>query len=257
MNNPNPFLPKGSLLELQGRRRSRLKLAVFCVLAVCITGLVAVLIQGCKREKPDTDLNPPPMDTNDMGMTDTNMPPTNEVSNPPVTVPPMETSNFPAVVPPPVAPVQPAAPAASEYVVVKGDTLGKIAKKNGVSLKALEDANPGVIPTKLKIGQKLAIPAGSGASAETSAPAAAGDMGTASYTVKSGDTLSKIAKRNGTTVKAIEAANGLITTKIKVGQKLKIPSKAEAAPAAPAPVSDTTSALPPESTPAPTTGPGQ
>ena len=257
MNNPNPFVPKGSLLELQGRRRSRLKLAVFCVLAVCITGLVAALIQGCKREKPDTDLNPPPMDTNDMEMTDTNLPPTNEVSNPPVTVPPVETSNFPAVVPPPVAPVQPAAPAASEYVVVKGDTLGKIAKKNGVSLKALEDANPGVVPTKLKIGQKLAIPAGTGTPPETSAPAAAGDMGTASYTVRSGDTLSKIAKRNGTTVKAIEAANGLITTKIKVGQKLKIPSKVEAAPAAPAPVSDATSALPPASIPAPTTGPGQ
>ena len=33
--------------------------------------------------------------------------------------------------------------AATEYVVVKGDTLGKIAKKNGVTLKAIEAANPG------------------------------------------------------------------------------------------------------------------
>jgi LysM repeat protein len=254
MNNPNPFVPKGSLLELQGRRRSRLKLAVFCVLAVSITGLVAGLIQGCKREKPDTDLNPPPMDTNAMETPDTNMPPMNEVSNPPVSVPPMEASNTPAVVPAPVAPAPAPVPAASEYVVVKGDTLGKIAKKNGVSLKALEDANPGVVPTKLKIGQKLALPAGSGASAEAAAPAAGADMGTTSYTVKSGDTLGTIAKRNGTTVKAIETANGLTSTKIKVGQKLKIPSKAEAAPAAPAP------ALPPVSTPAPTTAapaPGQ
>ena len=52
MNNPNPFVPKGSLLEQQSQRRSRLKLAVFCVLAVSVTGLVAMLIQGCKREKP-------------------------------------------------------------------------------------------------------------------------------------------------------------------------------------------------------------
>ncbi|HEX7569025.1 MAG TPA: LysM peptidoglycan-binding domain-containing protein, partial [Verrucomicrobiae bacterium] len=60
--------------------------------------------------------------------------------------------------------------------------------------------------------------------------------GTASYTVKSGDTLTKIAKAHRTTVKAIEAANGLTTTKIAVGKKLKIPSKAEAAPVTPAPV---------------------
>ena len=55
MNNPNPFVPKGSLLEQQSQRRSRLKLAVFCVLAVTVTGLVAMLIQGCKREKPSDE----------------------------------------------------------------------------------------------------------------------------------------------------------------------------------------------------------
>ena len=55
MNNPNPFVPKGSLLEQQSQRRSRLKLAVFCVLAVTVTGLVAALIQGCKREKPSDE----------------------------------------------------------------------------------------------------------------------------------------------------------------------------------------------------------
>jgi LysM repeat protein len=62
-------------------------------------------------------------------------------------------------------------------------------------------------------------------------------MGGETYTVKSGDSLTKIAKAHGTTVKAIESENNLSTTKIKVGQKLKIPAKAEAAaPAAPAPV---------------------
>ncbi|HEY2329740.1 MAG TPA: LysM peptidoglycan-binding domain-containing protein [Verrucomicrobiae bacterium] len=252
MNNPNPFVPKGSLLELQSARRSRLKLAVFCVLAVCVTGLTAMLIQGCKREKPDTDLNPPPLDLSTNASTDTNLPPM-EVSNPPVVLPPM--TNPPVVVPP----VEPVAPAAgSEYTVVAGDSLAKIAKKNGVTLKSLEAANPGVVPTKLKIGQKLTIPAGGTLSAGASAAPAAADMGGATYTVKSGDTLTKIAKKNGTTVKAIESANGLTTTKIKVGQKLKIPSKAEAAPAvaAPVPMVDTTSApaLPPVAAPAPAPG---
>ncbi len=250
MTNPNPFVPKGSLLEQQSARRSRLKLAVFCVLAISVTGLTAMLIQGCKREKPDTDLNPPTVDTNAVAM-DTNFPPI-EASNPPVVMPPVVTN--PPVVTPPVVTPDVAPVGGSEYVVVKGDSLAKIAKKNGVTLKALQAANPGVIPTKLKVGQKLVIPAGGKAAADSAAPtiSAAGDVGTASYTVKSGDTLTKIAKKNGTTVKAIEAANGLSTTKIKVGQKLKIPSKAEAAaPAAPVPVAaEPAPALPPISAPA-------
>jgi len=45
------------------------------------------------------------------------------------------------------------------------------------------------------------------------------------YTVKSGDMLITIAKANSTTVKAIKSANNLTTDSIKVGQKLKIPTK--------------------------------
>lgn len=257
MNNPNPFVPKGSLLEQQSQRRSRLKLAVFCVLAVSVTGLVAMLIQGCKREKPsDETLNPPALDTNSIAM-DTNSL-ANSVSNPPVTVPPVSTNVAPVL--PPVNQVttplvDTTVPAAgSEYVVVKGDSPAKIAKKNGVSTKALLAANPGLVPTKLKVGQKLTIPAGGKTSADAATPsvAAGGDTAGATYTVKSGDTLTKIAKKNGTTAKAIQAANGLTTTKIKVGQKLKLPVKAEAAaPAAPAVEAAPAPALPPVSVPAP------
>jgi LysM repeat protein len=230
MNKSNPFVPKGSLLEQQSQRRSHLKIAVSCVLAVSILGLVGMLIQGCKREQPNTDLNPPLFtETNPPDMMGTNPPPL-DATNPPIVLPPVLPTNPPVVVPPVVE-----APAGSEYVVVKGDSLAKIAKKNGVTLKALEAANPGVIPTKLKIGQKLVIPAGGKTSADAAAPlsAATGDAGTATYTVKSGDTLTKIAKAHGTTVKAIQAANNLTTTKISVGKKLKIPSKASAAPVAP------------------------
>lgn len=41
------------------------------------------------------------------------------------------------------------------YSVVKGDTLGSIAKKVGISLKALQELNAGVDSNKLRIGQKL------------------------------------------------------------------------------------------------------
>jgi LysM repeat protein len=229
MNNTNPFVPQGSVLE-QNKRRSRMKIAVFCVLAVGVCGLTAMLIQGCKREQ-SADITPP-VDTNTFAA-DTNLPPVS--TNPPVMLPPAETN-----LPPVVAPVVPEA-SGTEYVVVKGDTLGKIAKKNGVTLKMLEAANPGVVPTKLKVGQKLTLPAGG-----TAAPAAPGvsagtDMTGGSsesaetYVVKSGDTLTKIAKSHGTTVKAVESENNLSTTKIKVGQKLKIPAAAGAVVAAPAP----------------------
>ena len=237
MNNPNPFVPKGSLLEQQNKRHSRLKFAVFCVLAVGIVGLTAMLIQGCKREQTEENITPT-VETNLSPTIETNLPQV-EANNPPVQPPPM-------VVPPAVTEA-----AATEYVVVKGDTLAKIAKKNGVTLKALKAANPGVEPTKLRVGQKLSIPA-SAAAAPEALTGTSGGEGT--YTVKSGDTLTKIAKAHGTTVKAIESENNLTTTKIKVGQKLKIPAKAEAlTPAAPV---SSVPAMPPQGTmPAPASAP--
>jgi LysM repeat protein len=234
MNSPNPFVPQGSLLEQQSQRRSRLKFAVFCILAVGITGLTAMLIQGCKREQTETENQQPPEMTNEM-TANTNPPPV-EASNPPVAPPPVVTTPAPAP------------PAESEYVVVKGDSFWKIAKKNGVTVKALEAANPGVDAAKLKVGQKLVIPAASSAGSAESATDMTGSAsapgGEQIYIVKSGDTLAKIARRNGTTVKAIESENGLSTTRIKVGEKLKIPAKAESAPpaAAPAPAPASNSA---------------
>jgi LysM repeat protein len=247
MNNPNPFVPKGSLLEEQSKRRSRLKLAVLCAVAVGGVGLMGMLIQGCKREQV-ADQTPPP-DTNTVAVADTNPPPV-EASNPPVAVPPV------------VAPAPVPEAAGAEYVVVKGDSFAKIAKKNGVSVKAIQAANPGVEPTKLKVGQKLSIPASAGgaaAPAMTGGPAAAGPgTGGEAYTVKSGDTLTKIAKAHGTTVKAIKAASNMATDHIKVGQKLTIPAKAEAAAPAPAPVPVAPAPAPapaPSTTPAPAGAP--
>ena len=41
------------------------------------------------------------------------------------------------------------------YKVKSGDTLAKIAKAHGVTLKALEAANPNVDPNHIKVGLKL------------------------------------------------------------------------------------------------------
>ena len=59
---------------------------------------------------------------------------------------------------PPAKPT-PATPAkARTYIVASGDTLARISRKTGVSVTALQAANPGVVPTKLKPGQTLNLP---------------------------------------------------------------------------------------------------
>lgn len=224
MNNLNPLIPQGSNLEQKIKGRSRVKLAVFIVLAAHVLFLGPLLIQGCKREQPSTTT----AETNAL-------PPLESLTNelPPLTnaaTQPTADTN------PPVAPV-PGAPAAgaTEYTVVKGDSFYTISKKFGVTMKAIADANPGVDSTKLQIGKTLHIPAPVPASPATAVTSAASQTATGEtlYVVKSGDTLSKIATDHGTTIKAIRSANNLTTDKIKVGQKLTLPAPKTTPPAAP------------------------
>ncbi|MGH7943260.1 MAG: LysM peptidoglycan-binding domain-containing protein [Limisphaerales bacterium] len=238
MNNPNPFLPQGSLLQQQSKRRSRLKLGVFCVLAVGISGLAAMLIQGCKREQenpPETDNTAPAtQQTNDMSQGETNVPTAeNQGATPEAPAPASPQAPANAALPvAPVLPATPVLPTENEYVVVRGDYLQKIAKENGTTVKAIEAANPGLSPTRLRIGQKLIIPAGAtGANAAGETANGLAANGDEIYVIKSGDTLSKIAHHYGVTVKAIMTENNLTTTKINVGKKLEIPAKQAAEPA--------------------------
>lgn len=49
---------------------------------------------------------------------------------------------------------------ASTYTVRRGDSLYMIARRQGVTLDALMEANPGVAPGRLMVGDRLCIPAG-------------------------------------------------------------------------------------------------
>ena len=244
MINPNPFVPKGSLLEQQSARRSRLKLGVFCVIAVSSLSLVAMLIQGCKREQP-AEPTMPEIPTNTPAMTETNPP----VADTNIFVLP---TNTPPIVVPPLAETVPG----SEYLVVKGDSLTTIAKAHHVSLKDLQAANPGVDSKHLKLKQKITIPAATAPPAGISTPVAGIEPAAGeTYTVKSGDTLTTIAKKHGITVKALQAANNLTTTKIKVNEKLKLPAKAEKA--LPPVIDSVPAAAPALSMPVPAPAPGK
>ena len=56
------------------------------------------------------------------------------------------------------APANPRPPKAHTHVVSSGETMAGIARKCGVSLSALEAANPGVSPKKIRVGQSLNLP---------------------------------------------------------------------------------------------------
>jgi peptidoglycan endopeptidase LytE len=213
------------MLEQKNKGRARVKIAVFVVLAIHGIGLLALLMQGCKKEPDISNQSAADQATNTTA-------PAFEQTNPPVadtSPPPHGTSN--AVETPSV----PTAAAQGDYTIAKGDTYSTIAKKFHVTVKAITDANPGVEPTKLKIGQTIHIPAptlATGSSSNANGTTLAASNGTSQiYTVKSGDSLTKIASEFGVTVKAIRSANSLTTDKIVVGQKLKIPVKT--APTAP------------------------
>lgn len=132
------------------------------------------------------------------------------------------------------------------YKVKSGDNLGRIAGRYHVTVKQLQQWNH-LRNTNLRIGQKLIIYRRGGGSktssaatkAPTKAASAAKDTEVASsapvstssgdftlYTVKSGDTLYSIAKNYpGVSANDIMSFNGISSSKIKVGMKLKIPKK--------------------------------
>ena len=119
------------------------------------------------------------------------------------------------------------------YVVKKGDYLGKIAARNGVSVSQIKQWN-NLRSNNLRIGQRLVIYKGgapkatavaSTAKTSSSASASSGQSGYTTYTVRKGDTLYKIASRYpGVSSNDIMKYNG-ISSSIKVGQKIKIPQK--------------------------------
>jgi len=241
-------------MEQKNKGRARVKIAVFIVLAIHGIGLMALLMQGCQKP-PEPPLTPPePTNATPPFVEPTNTPtaPTNAATAP---VNPAVPPANPTSVENPAPPALPAG--GTEYVVAKGDNFSTLAKKFHVSVKAITEANPGVDSTKLKIGQKLQIPAAAPtgpAAAATASTEVVSTGGEQAYTVKSGDNLSSIAKEKGTTVKALRAANNLKTDRITVGQKLKIPVKASTpatggtAPTEPA--SGTSTATPPAALPA-------
>ena len=139
------------------------------------------------------------------------------------------------------------------HKVKSGEYLGKIATKYRVSVNQIKKWN-NLKSNNIRVGQRLVIYRGgkgpvstassssSTASKGSTTAASNGSSGSsASYhTVRSGDTLSGIATKYGTTVSRIKELNGLTSNNIKVGQRLKVKASSSSSASAPSAGGSTT-----------------
>jgi LysM repeat protein len=117
------------------------------------------------------------------------------------------------------------------YVVQRGDTLGAIAGKFGISVSSIIDANGLANPNLILPGQELVVDATAPKveapdrlSSEVWVAPGAGEVAAEAHTVTSGETVAKIASAYGVAISAIVEANGLANANlISVGQVLTIP----------------------------------
>jgi nucleoid-associated protein YgaU len=138
---------------------------------------------------------------------------------------------------PPAAPEK--TPGFVDYTVREGDSMWTIADHwlgDASRWGAIADANPAIDPERLRVGQRIRIPgadapvAGPKLNTPARVPAAGQAAGASFHTVRSGDTLSRIAQshyRDASKWKAIYDANrtaiGWDPDRLEVGMRLRLP----------------------------------
>ncbi|MFA5523237.1 MAG: LysM peptidoglycan-binding domain-containing protein [Tissierellales bacterium] len=111
-----------------------------------------------------------------------------------------------------VPPGTPPCPGGAYYTIEAGDTYFSIASRFGVTVAALEAANPNIDPTRLIIGQRICMPR------QETCP------GGRIHVIGTGDTLYRLAQRYDISFRAIVNANPNIDVEnLQIGQEVCIP----------------------------------
>jgi LysM repeat protein len=104
------------------------------------------------------------------------------------------------------------------YTIAARDTFFTLSRRFGVTIQSIADANPGVSPNNLRIGQVICIP-----NANPGPPVC--PAGSFSYTIVAGDTLFSLSQKFGVTTQSILALNPSINPNdLRVAQIICIPN---------------------------------
>ncbi|MFH1886405.1 MAG: LysM peptidoglycan-binding domain-containing protein [Pseudomonadota bacterium] len=114
-------------------------------------------------------------------------------------------------------------PAYASHKIRPGETLSTIARRYRVTVSAISRANNLSGKHYIVAGRTLKIPLGGTVAEEASVALAKQDATPIKHVVQRGDSLWNLAQRYGTTVAAIQKANGLSGSSLLIGQKLTVP----------------------------------
>ncbi len=181
VNPSNPFQIPTCLqrADSQQRRRERFKKGFIAAILALVVLLVGLLIEGCMSEKATA-------------------PSPNVAQN-------AQTTGAAGRLPP------------RQQAMLVAQTPQKAGVPEAWTHPPVEPPPQSVSQPKLNTTGRTTLPAATEKTISTT-------QSEAIYMVKSGDSLTRIAKAHGTTVKALKAANGLKSDRIVVGKKLKIPA---------------------------------
>jgi LysM repeat protein len=120
----------------------------------------------------------------------------------------------------------PARQCAGSHVVVRGDTLSRIAWRCRSSVAAIARASGIADPDLIRVGQRLLIPGRMAAAARTAPPRQA-QRAPEGYRFARGDTLYSLARWSRTSLPALLAANpGIDPHKVEIGDAVRLPAGA-------------------------------
>jgi LysM repeat protein len=140
-------------LSSGGKARAKVRVVVFTIVVLHVVFLAGLLIHGVRREQAEVlpiGLASGPTQDHPWRSPELTAEPAVAPVNPPLAL----ASNLSETSTPPDREIV----ASHEHTIVKGENLSKIAKAGGVTVEALIQANPGVNPLHLQIGQKIRLP---------------------------------------------------------------------------------------------------